>query len=73
MIPTPDKLGLYYPSKDLASDGAALPDRLVIAGSTALTIMTNSITQATGYWNGALGFFCGSTTQQELKGKTFHV
>jgi hypothetical protein len=73
MIPTPDKLALYYPSKDLASHGAALPDRSVMAGSTALTIMTNSITQATGYWNGALGFFCGSTTQQELKGKTFHV
>lgn len=73
MIPTPDQLALYYTSKDLATAGAVLPDRSVIAGSTALTIMTNSITQATGYWNGALGFFCGSTTQQVLKGKTFHV
>ena len=73
MIPTPDKLGLYYPSKDLTAAGANLPDRSVITGSTSLSIMTNSITQPTGYWNGALGFFCGPTTQPELKGKMFHV
>lgn len=73
MIPTPDKLGLYYPSKDLTENGTALPERSVAAGSTAMAVMTDSITQATGYWDGALGFFFGPTTQPELRGQTFHV
>ena len=73
MIPTPDKLILLYPSKDLPAANSPLTDRSVIAGSTSLSIMTNSISQDTGYWNGGLGFFCGATTQQALKGKTFHI
>jgi len=73
MIPTPDKLGLYYPSKDLTAAGMTLPERSVTDGSTSMAINTDSITQATGYWDGALGFFYGSTTQPVLKGQMFHV
>ena len=71
MIPTPDLLGLYYPSKELATPGDALPDRVVGSGSTQLAI-TTSLTQATDYWNGAVGFFGGSSTSA-LRGVTFHV
>ncbi|MCL2623409.1 MAG: hypothetical protein FWD31_07055, partial [Planctomycetaceae bacterium] len=72
MIPTPDLLGLYYPSKELASPGNVLPDRIVGSGSTQLAIVTTSLAQATDYWNGAVGFFCGSSTAA-LRGVTFHV
>jgi hypothetical protein len=72
MIPTPDLLGLFYPSKELAAPGAASPDRIVGNGSTLLNITTTSLTQATDYWNGAVGFFCGSSTAA-LRGVTFHV
>lgn len=73
MIPTPDKLGLYYPSKDLTEAGTNLPERSIATGSTSMAIKTTSISQATGYWDGALGFFYGPTTQPELRGQTFHV
>lgn len=73
MIPTPDKLGLYYTSKDLTEAGTNLPERSVTTGSTTMAIKTSSIAQATGYWDGALGFFYGPTTQPELRGQTFHV
>jgi len=72
MIPTPDLLGLYYPSKELASPGAAAPDRIVGPGSTLLNIATTSLTEATDFWNGAVGFFCGNSTAT-LRGVTFHV
>lgn len=72
MIPTPDKLGLYYPSKDLTAPGVPLPDRIVTGGSTSMIIVTSSITEETDYWNGAVGFFCGNSTSV-LRGQTFHV
>ena len=73
MIPTPEKLGLFYASKDIVTEGSPLPDRSVSAGSTLLSITTPSITQPTGYWNGAVGFFFGSSTTAALRGKMFHV
>jgi hypothetical protein len=72
MIPTPDQLGLYYPSKDLSVAGAALPDRIVSSNSTSTTIVTDFLSEASDYWNGAIGFFCGNTTAV-LRGQTFHV
>jgi len=72
MIPTPDMLGLYYPSKDLTTPNADSPDRIVGNGSTLLNITTNSMTEPTDYWNGAVGFFCGQSTAT-LRGITFHV
>lgn len=73
MIPTPDKLGLYYPSKDLTEPGGTIPERSVSDGSTSMAIRTDSVTQTTSYWDGALGFFYGSATQQALRGQMFHV
>ncbi|MDR3234952.1 MAG: hypothetical protein LBT46_15040 [Planctomycetaceae bacterium] len=59
MIPTPDYLGLFYPSKDLATPNANLPDRVVSPGSTQLSIVTASLNEDTDFWNGTVGFFCG--------------
>ena len=73
MIPTPDKLGLYYPSKELTAADQALPEHSVVGGSTAMAINTDSVTQGTGFWDGALGFFYGPTTQPVLRGQMFHV
>ena len=72
MIPTPDYLGLFYPSKELATPNANLPDRVVGPGSSMLNIVTTSLTEATDFWNGAVGFFCGQSTAS-LRGLPFHV
>ncbi len=72
MIPTPEYLGLFYPSKELASPNAASPDRVVGPGSSMLNIVTTSLTEATDFWNGAVGFFCGQSTAS-LRGIPFHV
>lgn len=72
MIPTPEYLGLYYPSKDLATPGAEPADRVVGNDSTRTKVVTNSITEPSGYWDGAVGFFCGESTVA-LRGVTFHV
>ncbi len=72
MIPTPDYLGLFYPSKELAAPNAAAPDRVVGPGSSMLSIITSSLTEATDFWNGAVGFFCGQSTAS-LRGIPFHV
>ncbi|MDR1493995.1 MAG: hypothetical protein LBT05_14935 [Planctomycetaceae bacterium] len=72
MIPTPDLLGLYYPSKDLTTSGVNAPDRIVGNGSSLLNIVVDSMTDATDFWNGAVGFFCGQSTAT-LRGIPFHV
>ncbi len=72
-IPTPDLLGLFYASRDLASSGATPPDRIVGAGATQMIIPLTNVTDADGYWNGAMGYFCGSGTSATLRGVTFHV
>ena len=72
MIPTPDYLGLFYPSKELATPNAAAPDRVVGPGSTQLSIITTSLEENTDFWNGAVGFFSGQSTAS-LRGIPFHV
>ncbi|GHT16594.1 hypothetical protein FACS1894189_0640 [Planctomycetales bacterium] len=72
MIPTPDYLGLFYPSKDLATPNAESPNRVVSPGSTQLSIITESLDEASDFWNGAVGFFCGQSTAS-LRGIPFHV
>ncbi|GHT14340.1 hypothetical protein FACS1894170_11260 [Planctomycetales bacterium] len=62
MIPTPDYLGLFYPSKDLATPNAESPNRVVSPGSTQLSIITDALVEAGDFWNGAVGFFCGQST-----------
>jgi hypothetical protein len=71
-IPTPDQLGLYYPSKELTTADSPLPDRTVSTGSTTMNIVTSSLNETSDYWNGAVGFFCGNSTNV-LRGLTFHV
>jgi hypothetical protein len=61
MIPTPDYLGLFYPSKDLVMPNADSPNRVVSPGSTQLSIITESLDEASDFWNGAVGFFCGQS------------
>jgi len=70
--PTADKLRIYFPSKHLAADGDALP-QYTADGGTLETITDAALTQADGYWNGALGWFEGDTLTPELCGQFFHV
>lgn len=65
------KLGLYFTSRDLTADGDPLPDRTVVSASP-LQITTSSISQATGFWDGAIGFFT-ENAPDVLKGFFFHV
>jgi len=65
------ELGLYFTSRDLTAHGQPLPDRTVVSASP-LAITTNSIAQATGYWNGATGFFT-EDAPDALRGLFFHV
>ncbi len=72
--PTPDQLGIYYTSKDLASSGATIPDRTVGNDSSVLSLTVPTLTNATDFWNGAIGFFVGtSTATAALRGHLFHV
>ncbi len=65
------ELGLYFTSRDLENDGEPLPDRTVVSGSPNI-LVTNSISQPTGFWDGAVGFFTGDAPDV-LKGFFFHV
>ena len=65
------ELGLYFTSRDLTANGQPLPNRTV-AAATSLQIETNSITQPTGYWDGATGFFTDNAPDV-LRGFFFHV
>ena len=65
------ELGLYFTSRDLTAHGEPLPDRTVVSASP-LQIMTDSITQPTGYWDGATGFFT-EDAPDVLRGLFFHV
>ena len=71
--PSPDQLGIYYTSKDLATDGAAIPDRVVGSDSSVLSLSVTALTEATDYWNGAIGVFVGTGTTAALRGFLFHV
>ena len=73
MTPTADKLRVYYPSKNLSSDGAALPLWTTTAGSELTKIVATSLSQADDYWAGAIGWFEGNTTTIALQGHFFHV
>jgi len=71
--PTPDQLGIFYTSKDLTTSGAEIPNRVVGSGSTVFTINVPALTQASDYWNGAVGVFVGTSTTAALRGFFFHV
>ena len=71
--PTPDQLGIFYTSKDLTTTGAVLPDRVIGAGATLTSLPIPTLSEATNFWNGAIGFFVGTGTTAALRGVTFHV
>jgi hypothetical protein len=71
--PTPDQLGIFYTSKDLTTTGAVLPDRVIGSGATLTSLPISTLNDATGFWNGAIGFFVGTSTTAALRGVTFHV
>ncbi|MCL2645582.1 MAG: hypothetical protein FWD61_01090 [Phycisphaerales bacterium] len=76
MTPTSDKLRVYYPAKNLTSDGAALPLWTTTAGSEGgglTSIIASALSQADDYWAGAIGWFEGNTTTAALQGQFFHV
>jgi hypothetical protein len=71
MTAKPDKLRLFYPSRDLAAHGEPLPNRTILSASLN-TIVTESIEQESGYWDGAVGFFTAESNSV-LRGLFFHV
>jgi hypothetical protein len=71
MTAKPDKLRLFYPSRDLSAHGEPLPDRTILSASLN-TIVTESIEQESGYWDGAVGFFTAESNSV-LRGLFFHV
>jgi hypothetical protein len=56
------------------TDSAPIPDRVVGNDSSVLSLAVPALTEATDYWNGAIGVFIGTgTATAALRGMTFHV
>ncbi len=70
--PTADRLRTYYASRHLAADGDALA-LYTVGSATVRTLAAAALTQATGYWNGAVGWFDPATATAALRGAAFHV
>ena len=70
--PTADKLQTYFPSRYLVADGQALT-QYSVDSADARTITDADLTQATGYWDGAIGFFDADTLTADLQACFFHV
>ena len=72
--PTPEQLGVYYTSKDLTTDGAAIPNRVVGIDSSVLSLHAPALTEATDYSNGAIGYFVGTgAATVSLRAHLFHI
>lgn len=71
--PRPHELKLFFASKDLSADGDALPERSVSEAGNARSFVVADLTQANGYWNGAMGWFAADTATVALRGRFFHV
>ena len=70
--PTAEKLKIYFPGKYLTTDGDNLNPFTANSGDKR-EIVCNALTQADGYFDGALGWFDGDTLTPELGGIFFHV
>jgi len=70
--PTADKLRTFYASRYLAADGDPLTQFTLDSG-TVRTIRDAALTQASGYWDGAVGWFDPDTLTPQLQGAVFHV
>lgn len=71
--PTADKLRTYYASRYLSDDDDLLTEQTADAGGSTRTIIDAALTEAEGYWNGAVGWFDADTTTTALQGAVFHV
>jgi hypothetical protein len=71
--PRPHEFKLFFASKDIEEDGDPLPPRAVTGTGDAKTFTTSGLTQAAGYWNGAIGWFAANTATTALRGKFFQV
>lgn len=71
--PEPNDLRVYFPSKELGSDGAALTAFSVTTGTDTQNFVDNVNTQADGYFDGAIGWFTNTTTTVALRNQFFHV
>jgi hypothetical protein len=69
--PLPDKLGLYYASKEIDADRGVLPAHTIGDDSTATNIVVTDIEQESGYWDGAIGFFTNASADNSKV--CFHV
>ena len=69
--PSPEMIKICYASENLGSDGKSVT-RTAGSGGNALSFSVTNISEATGFWNGALGFFTNTVTSA-LRGQTFHV
>ncbi|NIA06897.1 MAG: hypothetical protein GWP14_04530, partial [Actinobacteria bacterium] len=70
--PTADKLQTYFPSRYLTADGEALT-QYSVDSADARTITDADLTQAAGYWDGAIGFFDADTATPDLQACFFHI
>ena len=64
--PTADKLRIFFPSKYLGADGDPLPQYTADAGGDELTIADAALSEANGYWDGAIGWFDGNTLSMRV-------
>jgi len=69
--PTPDKVGFYYASKYLGTNGT-VTERTIGTVANAMQFTVTNLPEPTGAWDGALGYFTETTTTA-LRGVTFHV
>ncbi len=63
----------YYPGKDIASDGDPIVENIADAGGSITTLVDAAITEADGYYEGAIIYFSGDTTTVALQGHFAHV
>jgi hypothetical protein len=70
--PTADKLRTYFASRYLAADGDPLA-QYTVDSATVRTLVDAALTEASGYWDGAVGWFDPDTTTPALQGAVFHV
>lgn len=71
--PLADKIKSYFPARASTADGQALTAFVATAGLSTTLITDNVNTQASGFFNGAIGWFLETTATAALKGQFFHV
>ncbi len=69
--PTPEKISIFYASKGLGTGGAPTV-RTVGSVTSPMVFTVNNVSEETGFWNGAVGYFLNTQTTA-LRAKTFHV